>query len=317
MWKILISFFTTNREKLEDHWIENQTSKWDRLWSSVSKPSDLWWSLEMYDLKIKKILKEIAIEKPMAIHESKDHIMVSDCLNQLHFFHKINLKHTKVIKNALFNSIHSIDSSQDEITVSSTGIDSVIWFNLETWKTRILWTAIWTIFWKYSNGLYRKINFSNDHSSATYPTLIHTTHVNSCCVDWDLLYISLFHQGKIISYNMKSHKQYELISWLKNPHGIHKYYVNKEKYFIVSNTRWNEVYYDIKFKNNKLFSKKTLNWDFNWVQDAKFIESLNQILVLDSNNHRILFYNYNDGKLVDTYNYSKNKRIYDLIYIND
>lgn len=319
MYNFLITYFSTDKSKLTSYWEKSKSWEWDIIWSIGTKPDNIWWAIELYSFDQKKILKKIELAKPMAIIQIKDWFICSDAFNNIIFLDSL-LKITSIEKCNLLNSIHSIVKWKDDsnIILSSTWLDSVVICDINsisTWK--ILWTAQWSKYWLFPNWLSREINFLDDHSKASYPTLMQTTHLNSSFLDWDLLYVSLFHQWIMISVNLKTWKISELLKWMSCPHGIHKYNINGKDYFMISDTKHNKVFYDIEIDNNLVKTYKTLEDWFNWVQDTKYFPELSIISVLDSNNNRVVFYSYPNMNKISEYNFEKNNRVYDIILVNE
>lgn len=313
---LVISYFSTEIKKLRNYW--SLTNSWDGniIWSSLNKPDNIWWMIEFYDENLWNVINSVNIQKPMALYDLGETFLCSTSKNNLLEL-TYNLDIVGEYKNSLFNSIHSISTSgmSDKLVLTSTWIDTVIEYDYRKNNSKVLWTALNSKYWLFPNGVKRIVNFDSNHSNVSYPTLLQTTHLNSSILLNNILYVSLFHQWKIIAIDIITWKSYELFKDLFCPHGFHYYYYNWQLYFIFSDSKNNKVYYDIVIENFKVKSFKLLDDNFNWVQDAKIDIETDKIYVLDSNNHKVSVYSYLLLKKEYDYYYWKDRRIYDLIII--
>lgn len=316
--KAVISYTSTNSRELESFWKKNNSSTGPRVGSNKIKPESLGGTLEIVDLKSNNILLRKDFAQPLALYkENSGHILCALSSNKIYKLNK-KLENVLSITSPLFNSIHSIDKDSQGLLITSSGIDSIVRVFNDA-SSKVVWSALdLERYSKFPDGVKRTIDYNLDHSGASYPTLQQTTHINSAAIINETYVLStLFHQGELIKINIKTKEVEVLLKNLRSPHGAHIYTKNKKKLIICSDTLHNRVLVDVPIDTTISKSFRVLEDNFNWVQDAKYYPEEDMIIVLDSNNHRICFYSYNDFTFLNQYDYYPGKRIFDIIVISN
>lgn len=313
--KLIISYVSTDLAKLNNFWIRNG-SNGERLGSMVPKPRDLGGAIEIIDYPSKKKIAESFFDSPMAVfYDSEiDLILYSNALNELVLLNN-DLSLLQVVKSPLFNSIHSIFKRGKRYIFSSSGIDALIEYDFATRLAELIWTPRGSKYSLFPDGSEREIDYDDDHSKVTYPTLQQLTHVNSCEVygDGNMILCTLFHQGVLLSVDLLKRENNVIIQGLRAPHGAHVYKVSDVYYGMCSDSRHNRVLLDIPLMGTGRHRK--IEDGFDWVQNAKISIRDNLIFVLDANNGRVVIYDYVSLKKIDEYVYEKDRRVFDLCII--
>jgi hypothetical protein len=195
------------------------------------------------------------------------------------------------LDNNLFNDIHSLSKSRrNNLLITSTGIDSILEIDFDNPKKIIWdWFATESGYNKTPTGKTRIINRKLNYQNITTTTPEHTTHINSCLnYKKGKILATLFHQGQLVEIDMKTKKSRILLNNLKCPHHIRK----RKDGYLISDTKNNRVL----ILDKKFNTKKIIENDYNWVQDA--IELKNGDFVIgDSNNDRFIRVNKNGDEL--------------------
>ncbi|MBL7059298.1 hypothetical protein ISS08_02500 [Candidatus Pacearchaeota archaeon] len=306
--EILFTCLTTNYNVMKKHWKENSVLKKDGK-IGTNKPIGrniyLGGLLVRFDWKKKKIISTKEISCPSGFDLKNNLIYVSSMRENKIYILDNNFRIQGEINNPYFNDLHSLNLSNRGILVTSTGLDAILEVD-DKGKILFDWWATDNGFIKDQYGTPRKIDKSISHNNINYLTLFQTTHINSAIYSTDAeetIFASLFHQGNIISIDVKSKNIDILLKGMRNQHSI---YPLASGEFIVSNTRSNEIFiFNI---NGKIIRK--IGVDFGWIQDSIELSNEN-ILVADSNNHKLVEIDYN-GNEISVFNYPDNWRIYQV-----
>ena len=315
--RFLISYTSTNFASLKKFWDVNQSSARERIGSSISKPERLGGMLAIADTASDKIIMQKKFQKPLALHKKEDGLFLCALSSNQVLELNEDLEIVDSFSSPLFSSIHSIDENANGLLLASTGIDAIVRYAKDA-TSQVVWSATESErYATFPDGSRREIDFSIDHSQASYPTLQQTTHVNSAAfVDENIIISTLFHQGELIKIDMLTGNTEILLDGMRSPHGAHVYFKNDSALAICSDTLHNKVMLDIPiFKDGQNQAPRVLEDGFNWVQDTKYYPDDDLVVVLDSNNHRICFYSYSDLKPRGQYRYDVGNRIFDVLRI--
>ena len=206
------------------------------------------------------------------------------------------------IHSSLFNDIHSITHYENDLIVSSSGIDTVVKVSLTDYSTEPVISFI-----NSRNGIKIenpdcKIDKSVDYSKLHIATEEQATHLNYAAIMSDgALGVNLFHQGCIVS--CKDNGFSFLVKGMYRSHAFFEY--NKKLYTADSGNHCVRIYAlpDFNFVKMMKFG--------GWVQDIKKIEHDDRSLmfVSDADNCLIHVYDLHLEKLIRTIQLPQNYRI--------
>lgn len=185
------------------------------------------------------------------------------------------------INHDLFNCLHSLTKEQwnDNLLVTSTGIDTILSMNWENYDN-LDW------YWNahengYDKAPYwkRRVDLNEKHQWKNYPTMWHTTHLNSVInhKEWKLL-STFFQQGELVEIDIKNWETKTILSWLTHPHSIKKKW---NEYFLCDTKNWTIIILDEEFNITN-----RVQTDSKWIQDAELLSDWN-ILYCDWSNWKI------------------------------
>jgi hypothetical protein len=305
---LVLSFFATNPKyvkQLENQWKERDTlhqNFYGRKKEQSERLSDiqLGGSLMFLDLNDLTKFREVETICPFGMEyvSSKQKLIVTsgNAIISMSKLGKVKAKFT----NALFNDLHSISLLQNnDLLVTSTGTDSI--FILDSKNYSVIkweWLATENGYDTTPSGKKRIINKNARYDNIVTSTTEHTTHVNSAILFEDNIIATLFHQGEIVQINLQSKKVKILVKGLKCPHSIRKTSFG----FTVCDTADNSI----KFLSDNFEVIKNINHNFNWVQDAIIIDE-DRIVIADSNNSRVLVYNYKKEVIISEFKWCSMK----------
>jgi hypothetical protein len=300
---LLIAFGITNPlsiSRMQDDWKKSDSKEKavGRDASSTKKirPIDFGGTLTLIRLNKTdptevQTLCEMDILMPMGLCFDEDHqqLLVGSA------FGIFTVKEGSIINNLkhnLFSQVHGISKTSRGFIAACTNTDSVVEFEIkkgdqvkEIWK----WIAPQNGYTLDTRGNTRVIDPQKNYQFLDEGgTRTHTTHVNSVIEynNTDVL-ITLFHQDQLIKVDRLTNEKCIIFSGMTNLHHIKK---DPAGDFFFSATRRSACI----FLNNDLKIKKTLEKDFDWVQDCELVS--NYIVVSDNNNSRLAVfdneYNY-------------------------
>lgn len=213
---LIWGFMITNSERLDQlkaRW-RRKASKthlwWDKSQLDNIPINDLWW--EIFYINPNNLSEGqiwwLDIFYPSWLYYNYVSKKLYVCSN-----HDIKVvKHWKIIEslnNNLFNCLHWIapQLNSNNLLVTSTWIDCLVSIDpLDPWKIQYIWNA--TKNWYNLSPSYweRTIDMWINHQGINYPTLWHTTHINSAInyKEWKIL-ATLFHQWELIEIDIDSH----------------------------------------------------------------------------------------------------------------
>ena len=209
------------------------------------------------------------------------------------------------IKNKKFNSLHSLNKTENGFLLTSSGLDLILEIN-DSGNSIFEWWAIEHGFNKIPSGNERAIDKNKDHSIEIYPTLSQTTHINSAInYEHNSILATLFHQGILIKINKNDGSYVNLLDGLSKPHAIY----NTQDGFLLSDTYNNRSL----ILNREFKVVNEINEKFKWVQDT-ILGSNGNFIIADADNNRMVEVSVQDkiNSLISTYNFNKGWRIFQI-----
>ena len=209
-----------------------------------------------------------------------------------------------------FNNIHGLCRNPEGIAVASTGIDSILYLDSSLSVTGH-WCAVEHGFKKDPRGKIRQLDMSVDHRRLMYPTLLHTTHVNS--LHWvedspePSIYAVLFHQGTVQKVVRESGKHQIVIDGLSAPHAVGQL---SSKDWIVANSACNQA---ITWKGERPNQRSDTVYfaGCDWVQDVKPNRVGTGYFVADCNGCRIAETN-ESGRTIGEWRYPEDWKVQEV-----
>lgn len=307
---ILISFLSDRFHELRSFWKRYRETDVGDAFIGTDRVmnKNLGGLLILFDWDKLQIVTKINVSTPTGFDYNDRLIYLSHGGNKIGLFDKL-LSHNTDISHPYLNDTHSVNLSDRGILIASTGVDAIVELDF---KGNLLfeWFAMEHGYLADPKGRVRKIDKNFDHRSSQYPTLSHTTHLNSVIYAGKTDYFNetilcvLFHQGEILAIDRKTGEHEIAIKGLNHPHSIYKL---KDGY-IVSDTQNNRVL--LLSENFNVFKIIDIP-HLDWVQDAVVLPNLN-MMVADSNNFRIIEINYLDKKIVKEFKFSSELKIYQV-----
>ena len=206
------------------------------------------------------------------------------------------------LNNKLFNDLHTCTPSvSGNLLVATTGIDAVLEIDFDdTSKVYWDWLATENGYNTTAEGNTRVIDRQLDYQSVVTTTPEHTTHINTAINDIpNRVLATLFHQGEVVEIDMVSKQSRVLLSGLKSPHNIRR----RSAGFMVSDTRANRVL----LLDDNFVIEKEITYGFDWVQDAIELDGNLGYLIADSNNDRLVLFDYS-GQNIAVMQWGKDSR---------
>lgn len=225
-----------------------------------------------------------------------------------------NLNIRDSVSDHRFNNIHGLATIPGGIAVASTGIDTVLFLN-DSLNVVGEWCAVVNGFDTDPRGFCRQIDLSRDHRALMYPTLMHTTHVNSLLWVDSLddrsgrLYATLFHQGTVSDITPGSLIS-NVCADLRAPHAITRLGDGR---FMVSDSANNRLVTWYGRRAGIGLSVVNLP-QCEWVQDAKELPTPETFLVADCNHCRLLEVDHT-GNCVAEWAYDEDWKIQEVMVI--
>jgi hypothetical protein len=220
------------------------------------------------------------------------------------------------VDHPLFNNIHGLCVMSDGIAVSSTGIDTILFLD-QRLAIYDYWCAIEHGFTIDQLGNPRHINLDDDHRSLMYPTLLHTTHLNSLLwIDKDehrngRLYATFFHQGTVEEIT-DSGATKTILKDLSAPHAISR--LSDGRYMVADSANNRVVIWS---ENENSIGKKVYFINLptcNWIQDVKECKSRGSYFIADCNHCRILEVD-ESGTIIDRWSYNEDWKVQEMMII--
>jgi hypothetical protein len=185
-----------------------------------------------------------------------------------------------------FNNLHALCQTATGWAVAASGLDAVLWLNSD-FEMQGYWSAIESGYSHDPYGRTRSVDMNASHDQVSYPTLMHTTHLNG--VAWleeeSSLYITLFHQGELVKLDGRGCLRL-LMRGLSTPHGIQR--IGGDEMALVQSKR-NRMSL---WRRGDVRSARAIDLPTDWAQDVRPLPvregSGRAWLVADSGNNRIL-----------------------------
>ena len=159
---------------------------------------------------------------PFGIYDATDELLVCDAKNnEIVRYDPLNLAVNGVIKSPLFNDLHSITNDGGDLLVTSSGVDTVLRLNRSSEEITKLVSFFNPDTRKTTPLVMTEVDLGIDYSSMQIPTASQNTHLNYAIRMSDgTVWISLFHQNMVISYDEQNGTWSPKITGLKRPHSI-------------------------------------------------------------------------------------------------
>ena len=237
--ELLITFVITNYSIMRSHWERNAGLK-DKGILGTNKPIgrdvDLGGLIVKLDWDRKKIVAQKELKCPSGFDYKNGVLYVASMRDNEIYCMDDELNIKRKIQNPYFNDIHSLNSTNKGLIVTSSGLDCILELNGQG-QILFEWWATDNGFNNDQYGNVRDIEKNLDHRGIDYPTLFQTTHVNSAIYSDDSesrMLVCLFHQGEVVEISKNKGYIRTILSGLKSPHSI--YAIDKYNY-IVSDTK--------------------------------------------------------------------------------
>jgi len=185
------------------------------------------------------------------------------------------------LNNNLFCDVHTIEEGPDKkLLIASTGVDGILLIDPKS-PQRVIWDWLATKhgYNRTPDGRRRKIDRGVNYQEVYSITPDHTTHLNTAIFHNGRIYACLFHQGSLVEIDPDTRKHDVVLEGMICPHHIKP----REGGYIISNSRANKVL----LLDGGFNVTRTIDGDFDWVQDATPLED-NKYLIGDSNNNRFV-----------------------------
>ena len=266
--------------------------------------------IEQGEIVEEKILAKLT--EPRGI-DFKNGLLALSSENQIFIF-DLNKNKIEAIEDNWLSYIHTVkfNTQSNKILVSSSGVDTIMEFDLQTKKKIWQWLA-----WEegYNKGINpktktehiltnsiqkakqlaaSKTNFIliTDPQKENLPTALRAAFINSAeyYSDNEIL-ITLFHEGVVKMINRKTKKLETIITGLKKPHGGMKFR-NK---FLVTDTANGKILIkdgvdEYGFNFNNLKGKDENMKHLEWLQTSHYNDD--SIITVDSNRMNFTFFNH-------------------------
>ena len=321
---ILLSIISDKFSRLLEFWQSPEAKNDEPFYGDDrSRGLDLGGLLVILDWEKKKTKKEIPAKTPSGFDCDNNSLYVALGTGEIGIYSK-DLTLERTINHPYFNDLHALQKTSKSLLVASTGLDGIVEIDNQG-TTLFEWFATEHSLTKDKRGKERIIDKTKSHRHIKYPTFRQTTHLNSAVEAGETtyykntIYCSLFHQGQVIAINKENGNYRITMEGLRHPHAIYK----TDEGYVLSDTENNRVILvDYNFKPKRIIPlelnrpHKIPVLSEHWIQDASFLPNGN-LLVLDSNNCRLLEINPKTHTLVDEFTYNKEWKIYQAKYIGD
>lgn len=307
--KIICTFISDKFSVLKNYWLKEAEKERGSAFYGTEKVNDAGRGglIIILDWNTKKIIKKRKVLAPRNLLIYNNKIYLPKGNQEVLILSKNLDKKLYKLSNLHFNSVHWITKTSNGFLFASSGIDLILETDRKG-KTLWEWWAIDHGFSKDPKGRIRKIIKHKNYRKIKFGTLRQTTHLNSLLEVGKTkyfnktIYCSLFHQGKIIAIDKNSGDFKVILEGLKHPHAIRR----SKNNLILSDTENGRIIITDKDFNKK---KEYFISNANWIQDASFLPNGN-IIISDSNNNRILEFNPKENRIVDSFSYSKEWKIF-------
>ena len=229
-----------------------------------------------------------------------DRILWLDC--------DLNVRHC--VDDHRFNNIHGLCHTPEGIAVASTGIDTILFLG-GSLSVVGHWCATEHGFTRDPRGQIRLVDLGTDHRRLMYPTLLHTTHVNS--LHWaeeakdPSIYAVLFHQGTVQQITRANGFHKKVIDGLAAPHAVGR--LDNGDWIVADSARSQAVVW--RESELGLEMERVLFPRCDWVQDIKQKPLGEGYFVADCNGCRIVETDQ-FGNECDSWNYHADWKVHEM-----
>lgn len=252
-------------------------------------------SILSYSWDDDEIVSETIQGCPFGMYTHDGMLYVCDAkYNTVVVYDAVTLEPINTIQSKLFNDIHSITGYGDYLLIASTGIDSVLKLSLDDHTIRpVVSFAIdenSALGLKAGNDL---LDTERDYSKEHINTESQLTHLNYAAPLSDgRIGISLFHQGKIITYDESRGSIETIIQDLVRSHSFFEF---QDKIFVADSGN-----YCVKIYEKNTYKLIQTIEHSGWVQDIKHItlDHDDLMTVCNADNAIIYIYDLNTLDLV-------------------
>jgi hypothetical protein len=205
----------------------------------------------------------------------------------------------------LMNDLHSVVADDTGVLVTCSGTDSVLevdYSGVQNWS----WLASEHGFRMSPSGHRVRIDTKHDYRLDQVPTVTQATHCNSVLrsrLDGrDVLLVTLFHQGQVISVDRATGRASVLARGMVHPHAIRR----RDGGWTVCDSESHAVI----LLSEDFWIQAVIESDFNWVQDALAVDD--GILIADANNSRIVLWDTARARPSYQISYPEEWKIYQI-----
>lgn len=310
---LAVTCFTTRFDLLKQHWDKQAILRKKGVFgTNVPAPANQEGMVALLDWDKKELIQSVKQRSPSGVLQVGKKLYVNDAKeNTINIYDISNLKLSETIRNKHFNDLHSIKISQENnLLTTSSGLDLIQIVDFKG-KTKYEWWGFEHGFNKNPLGEIIKYDKSKDYSNVRIPTLKQGTHVNYALQRKNgTILASLFHQGKVISIDIKNNSFSTVVHGLKQSHSILEF---EDKVLIADSNNGRVLVLNRKF--SIIHEIKIPN---SWIQDIAIQTSLNKksrLFVVDATNSILYEYNLQNLSLIDSYKINPNWRISGIFVI--
>lgn len=284
--RLLLSYYTTQFKALRETWRLYEALKGKLMAFGTTREDDLncGGKVLILDWERKQVERTADIPQAAGLLEFQDRLLCAAYDKILILDSNLNI--AGQIDDHRFNNIHGLSLTPSGFAAASTGIDTILFLdkNLRVYDA---WCALDHGFAVDQLGNRREMDLEHDHRGVIYPTLLHTTHLNSLLwvekdkADCGQLYATFFHQGTVQRIEPRVGTE-TIIEGLRAPHALTRH---SSGGIMVADSANNRL---VIWKDNKDEAEIIEIPDCDWVQDAKEIPGNGNYIIADCNHCRIL-----------------------------
>jgi len=301
---LYISCFTSDFDIMRTKWsLKKSNGELDD--SQMKRFNAQTGSILTYSWAQDKIVSETIQGCPFGMYTHEGRMYVCDAKhNAVVIYDAETLEVVETVYSKMFNDIHSIVRLDDDLLITSTGVDSLVKLSLKDHSVSAVVSFV-----KADNSLGIKISHDvfdgvRDFSKEHIETVAQLTHLNYAAPLSDgRIGISLFHQGKIIAYDPVDDSVEVIVDELFRSHSFFEYGTNF--YVADSGNHLVKIY-----SRNDYRLLDTISYP-GWVQDIKHIRrgGYDAMTVCDADNGVVYIYDLKDLQLQRTIQVASNYRL--------
>lgn len=291
--KILVSCISTCHSRLKEHWVQSDQHlrRPPGALGDYQKPSNLGGLLCLLNGE-GQLLKRLPLPMPAGMVASDNgHVLVASRSAIHKVAYDLSAVHQETVSSPCFNALHSLSRTRRGYLVASTGLDLLLEFDK---KGNILWQW-WATdhgFTRTPMGRERLLDKQADHRDIEYGTLTHTTHINSAVERPDgSVLATLFHQGMVILIDRRTSQWHAVLEDLDHVHSVRQL---DENHFTIADTGRGRALL-VRLQAGCGYIEEEIQVDTNWLQDCFYDPELDQWLLVDGENARLLLFGGRSG----------------------